>query len=444
MKKVVSIVKKIFRGRTRRAKAKRSLNPTVISREKHHVSRRHISKAALKVLYRLQRAGFSAYLVGGSVRDLLLGLYPKDFDVVTNAHPEQIKRLFNNSFIIGRRFKLVHVHLDQEIIEVATFRGDTQNTAGRVQTKQGLLLRDNVYGTLEDDVWRRDFTVNALYYNIADFSVVDYTQGIEDLKHKYIRVIGDPEERYREDPARMLRAIRLAAKLNFTIEPYSLEAIRKLKDLLSQIPPARLFDKMLKVFHSGTSFAVFKLFEELSVFSILFPQTAEAIKNGQHLAFIEEAFRNTDERINQDKTINSAFLFAVLLWWPVQQMKEGLKGEAIKEHEAFNTAIIEVIRQQLKIISIPRRLVAVIREIWNLQHYLEHPRAKRIFKVFYHVRFRAAYDFLGLRAKTEEAPLQELYQWWTVFQQGDDEDRNKLISERFFNKAKRRKRKKRS
>jgi poly(A) polymerase len=442
MKKVVSIVKKIFQGRTKRAKAKRSLNPTVISRVEHHVSRRHISKAALKVLYRLQKAGFSAYLVGGSVRDLLLGLYPKDFDVVTNAHPEQIRRLFNNSFIIGRRFKLVHVHLYQEIIEVATFRGDTQNAVDRVQTKQGLLLRDNVYGTLEDDVWRRDFTVNALYYNIADFSVVDYTQGIEDLRHHYIRVIGDPEERYREDPARMLRAIRLAVKLNFTIEPHSLEAIRKLKGLLSQIPPARLFDKMLKVFHSGKSFAIFKLFEELGVFSILFPHVAEAIKNSQQLAFIEEAFKSSDERINQDKPINSAFLFAVLLWWPLQQIKEELQREAIKEHEAFNIAMTEVIQQQLKIISIPRRLVAVIREIWNLQYYLEHLRAKRIFKIFHHARFRAAYDFLGLRAKTEEGSLQALYQWWTIFQQGDDEDRNKLISERFSTKTKRKRKKK--
>jgi poly(A) polymerase len=419
--------------------------PVIVPRDKHNISRSSISKAALKVLYRLQRAGFSAYLVGGGVRDLLLGLHPKDFDVVTDAHPEQIQRLFSNSYIIGRRFKLVHVRFGNEIIEVATFRGKTQKDAGRVHTSHGLLLRDNVYGTLEDDVWRRDFTVNALYYNIADFSVVDYTGGMQDLQMKIIRVIGDPTARYREDPARMLRAIRLAGKLNFAIELESKQAIKAHKELLQHIPPARLFDKLLKVFHSGKSLTIFELLQEHSLFSMLFSQVVASFQKIDGEIFLRQAFKNTDERINANKSINSSFLFAVILWCPLLTKKDGyLQHTEMTEHQAMHEAMSDVIAEQLKTIAIPRKFILVMREIWQLQYHLEHTKVRRIYKLLYYPRFRAAYDFLVLRCHLEEH-LIPLAKWWQALQEGDEAVREKLITERFEKpKVRKRKRKRKS
>ncbi|MBA2654500.1 MAG: polynucleotide adenylyltransferase PcnB [Gammaproteobacteria bacterium] len=442
MRKIVTIFKQLFKGSRQVSHFKTTHTPIIIKREDHCISRNHISQAAIKVLYRLHNSGFAAYLVGGGVRDLLLGHDPKDFDVVTDAHPEQIQRLFKNSFIIGRRFRLVHVRFGNEIIEVATFRGSTEDAKGRVQTQRGLLLRDNVYGTLEDDVWRRDFTINALYYNIADFSVVDYTGGMKDLDQKSIRVIGDPTDRFHEDPARMLRALRFAAKLDFVIEPRTAGPIKKHRELLSHVPPARLFDKILKVFHSGKSFATFQLFHEYNIVSVLFPQMAAALKQPEPLSFLMTALKNTDERVNQDKTINSAFLLAVLLWRPLLAQKEVYKrDEDTNEYQAFNMAMADVVQEQLKIISIPRRFTTVMREIWSLQYHLENARVRRVHKVFHHPRFRAGYDFFGLRYQSGEVVLKELYEWWTEFQEGDEEARSKLISHR-FSKAKPRKRKK--
>ncbi len=433
MSKFISIIKKLLPYQ--RKKTKKGFRPVILRREQHHLSRKFIGHSALKVLYRLHKSGYSAYLVGGSVRDLLLNHHPKDFDIATNAHPEQIQRLFRNSFIIGRRFRLVHVVFGKEVIEVATFRSEGGSVSGRVQTKHGLLLRDNVYGTLEDDVWRRDFTVNALYYNIADFTVVDYTQGIEDLKKRSIRVIGNPEERYREDPARMLRAVRLAAKLNFTIESQSFLAIKQHKELITQIPPARLLDKMYKVFHGGKSAAVFNMFIELDILRILFPvlATSQTVANSNDQIFIFNALENTDQRVASGKKVNSAFIFAVLLWCPVQQLKEKLKNERQGEYHALSEAMSDVIHDQVEVIAIPKRTTSVMREIWYLQYHLEHARAKRIYKIFHHERFRAAYDFLGLRTKVDTS-LEKIYQWWTDFQKGDEESRNKLILERFARK----------
>jgi poly(A) polymerase len=443
MRKLVTIFKQIL---TKGSNSKKSTNhaPIIIPRDEHKISRRQISQAALKVLYRLHKAGYSAYLVGGSVRDLLLGLSPKDFDVVTDALPEQIQKLFSNSFIIGRRFRLVHVRFGKEIVEVATFRGNTQNHSARVKTPHGVLLRDNVYGTIEDDVWRRDFTVNALYYNIADFSVVDYTGGMADLEKRCLRVIGEPAERYREDPARMLRAIRLAGKLDFEIEAESAQAIKEFNNLLPHVPTARLFDKMLKIFHSGKSFATFKLMLEYDVLSILFPAVAESLKEDPNRTmFMELALKNTDERIAQNKSINSAFLFAVFLWYAVQSQKMMIQEkEELNGHQAFHAAMAGVIANQLQLISIPRRFTIVIREIWHLQFYFENLRPKRIYKIYHHQRFRAAYDFLMLRSAIEKN-LQPECEWWTSFQEGDEEQQQQLINSRFAKPKRRRRKKKR-
>lgn len=414
-------------------------NPDIVPRSEHKISRNNISNSALKVLYRLHKAGYQAFLVGGSVRDLLLGLHPKDFDIVTDAHPEEVKKLFRNSFIIGRRFRLVHVQFGSETIEVATFRkSDDEAEGDRVRSEHGMLLRDNVYGTLEDDVWRRDFTVNALYYNIADFSVVDFTKGMTDLKNRNISVIGEPITRYHEDPARMLRAIRFAAKLDFTIDENSANPIREYKHLILNVPPARLFDKMLKIFHSGKSLATYELLAQFSLFSLLFPQTDKCFTQIPHYAaFLKNSFINTDERINSGKSINSAFLFAVVLWGPLCLVKKQYKEEKnLHEYSALMTAATEVINKQLKLIAIPRRYTTIVREIWVLQYFFQSSRKRSIYRIFHHPRFRAAYDFLVLRAQTKKEKLQELAKWWTDFQDADEKLRDKLIKQKFSSKPK--------
>src|SRR5690606_33324797 len=254
-------------------------SPKIIPRAEHPISRANISSNALKVLYRLKNAGYSAFIVGGGVRDLLLGRHPKDFDVVTDALPEEVDRLFRNCRLIGRRFRLAHVRFGRDVVEVATFRatGNGEDDA-RLHDETGRILRDNVYGTIDEDVWRRDFTVNALYYNIADFTLWDYTTGLEDIKSRTLRLIGDPETRYREDPVRMLRAVRLAAKLDFTIAPGTAEPIPRLAPLLADVPPARLFDEVLKLFQSGHAVRSFDLLREHGLFGYLFPRTEEIFR----------------------------------------------------------------------------------------------------------------------------------------------------------------------
>lgn len=442
MRTVVNLFKKFLNKKP--SKSKRNQTPTIIPRNEHPITRSKISQSALKVLYRLHKAGYSAFLVGGSVRDLLLGSSPKDFDIATDALPEQIQRLFSNSFIIGRRFRLVHVRFGREIIEVATFRGNTQNATGRITSEEGLLLRDNVYGTLEDDVWRRDFTINALYYNIADFTVVDYTGGMRDLQDNCLRVIGNPIERYTEDPVRMLRAIRLAGKLDFKLEPKTATAIQECKNLLQHIPPARLFDKMLKIFHSGKSYDIFLLMQEHNIFAILFPQVAETLKESSHIEFLHLALKNTDQRIREGKSINSAFIFAVLLWPPLLQRKIYLEEkETLSKHQALHLAMADILADQNKLVSIPKKFLITLREIWHLQYHLENARAKRLLKVLHHPRFRAAFDFLQFRAETQELSLQPISTWWADFQEANEEDREKLITSRFKKVKSQRRRKKR-
>ncbi|MCW9048008.1 MAG: polynucleotide adenylyltransferase PcnB, partial [Gammaproteobacteria bacterium] len=309
--------------------------PTIISRPEHTVSRDNIDDTALKVLYRLHKAGYRAMLVGGGVRDLLLGHAPKDFDIATDALPEDVKKLFSNCRLIGRRFRLAHVFFGREIIEVATFRAsqdeEKQNSISRdvdrAHDDSGRILRDNVYGQLEDDVWRRDFTVNALYYDIANFSIVDYTSAMSDVENKVLRLIGDPQTRYREDPVRMLRAIRFAAKLGFSIHPDSEQPIFDLGYLLGDIPPARLFDEVLKLFHSGQGVKSLQLLRRYNLLQYLFKQADDLLKQGDDIfdAFIHLALESTDKRINEGKPVTPAFLFAAMLWGTVDKLSDDFK-----------------------------------------------------------------------------------------------------------------------
>ena len=295
--------------------------PTIIPRPEHSISRAGISPNALKVLYRLKSAGFAAHLVGGGVRDLLLGREPKDFDVATDARPEEVHRLFRNCRLIGRRFRLAHVHFGPEIIEVATFRAaGVAEEVDEFHLDNGRIVRDNVYGNIEEDAWRRDFTVNALYYNVADFSVVDYTDGMTDLRQGVLRLIGDPERRYREDPVRMLRAVRFASKLGFRVEPQTEAPLFELGHLLADIPSSRLFEEVLKLFFGGVALQTFEQLRHYGLFGLLFPLTETSLsREEEHFprTLVSHALANTDERVADGLPVSPTFLFAALLWDPL-------------------------------------------------------------------------------------------------------------------------------
>jgi len=395
-----------------------------IPREKHAISRKDIDENALKVLYRLHNAGFRALLVGGAVRDLLLGLKPKDFDITTNATPEQVKDLFRNCRLIGRRFRLAHILFGREVIEVATFRGhhdddDGQDAQKVKQSQAGMLLRDNVYGSLEEDAERRDFTVNALYYDIADFAIYDFCDGMKDLAARKLTLIGDPEVRYREDPVRMMRAIRFAAKLDLTISEACAEPIRRLAPLLQDIPAARHFDEVIKLLLSGYGLATYRLLKEYRLLQVLFPILFKDGEDDKANAMIEQALIDTDTRIAQGKRVTPSYVYAIMLWYPLEQRAQEMSFESGMEyHDAFLLAMNEVLNIQVKTIAIPKRFTAAIRDIWILQLRLPRFGGKRAQRVHQHIKFRAAFDFLSLRAKVEQSSeLAELTTWWREYQE---------------------------
>jgi poly(A) polymerase len=452
--------------------------PIVISRAEHSISRADISPNALKVLYRLKEAGFQGFLVGGAVRDLLLGLRPKDFDVATNALPEEVRRLFRNCRLIGRRFRLAHVFFGNEIIEVATFRaaaaperedaedldaeggpdagadagaevgGDGPPDSGldepmaefspptdsehRAFDPRGRILRDNIYGTIEEDVWRRDFAANGLYYNIEDFSIWDFVNGVNDVKERRLTMIGDPETRYREDPVRMLRAVRFAAKLDFSIEASTEAPIRRLAYLLDGVPPARLFDEVLKLFLSGFGEKAYRLLQQYGLFEHLFPQSAAAFAMPPYAyaaEMLELGLANTDARIAADKPVTPTFLFAVLLWSAVlREMNERQAGPT-PDIAVLMQACDSVLRTQQSRISIPRRFAIPMRELLMLQPRFNRRSGVKSLSLLQHPRFRAAYDFLLLRAQAGVADP-ELAKWWTDIQVLPQEERVKLVQAR--------------
>ncbi|WP_019868403.1 polynucleotide adenylyltransferase PcnB [Methylovulum miyakonense] len=401
----------------------------VYARSEHNISRAQISENALKVLYRLQKEGFEAYLVGGCVRDLLLGREPKDFDVVTNADPEQVRKVFRNCRIIGRRFRLAHVHFGREVIEVATFRGagEAQNDK-QVLNNEGRLLRDNVYGTIEEDVWRRDFTVNALYYNIKDFSVVDYVQGMEDHKNAMLRLIGDPDTRFREDPVRMLRAVRFAVKLGFKLHPDCEKAMHGAAELLASIPAARLYDEVLKLFLYGYALQVFEMLRHYGLFQILFPDTEQSLageENGFPRLLLIKALQNSDNRIADGKSVTAYFLYAAFLWEPVRLLAVQKMNEGQVEYLAYQDAANEIIARQVRCTALPRHISLAIREVWSLQPKFNIRHGSKPSRLMLHPRFRAGYDFLLLRAETGGADP-ELAQWWHIYQNASEAEQRKM------------------
>jgi poly(A) polymerase len=403
-----------------KAPAANKVAPVVIPRGEHIISRNAINPNALKVLYRLHNAGFTAYLVGGCVRDLLLERQPKDFDIATNALPEEVRKLFRNCCLIGKRFRLAHIIFGKEIIEVATFRAHHKEGSEKEghSTHRGMIVRDNVYGTIEEDVWRRDFTVNALYYSIADYSILDYMNGMQDLKSKLLKI---------------------ASKLNLQISPETEACIISLNHLLEHVSPARLYQEVLKFFQEGATLQTFRLLQKYNLFSQLFPQTNACLTHPQTIKLLEEALTNTDSRTNEGKSISPAFLFAIFVWQPVLQKIPEYEAEDLPTYSAFEKAIRVVLRQQTDRLTIPKRLQMSIHDICLLQHRFTMRSGIAPFRLLDHPRFRAAYDLLLLRTHAGE-PIQELSTWWTQFYTGNNSQRELLLKE--ANKSSSRKKRK--
>ncbi len=404
----------------------------ITPRAEHNISRRDISDGALQVLNGLHQAGFQAYMVGGGVRDLLLGREPKDFDVATDAHPEQVRKLFRrNARLIGRRFILAHVQFGSEIIEVATFRGaaDGKRNPASERSESGRILADNVYGSLEEDARRRDFTANALYYNIADRSILDFSTGMEDLRAGRLRIIGDPEQRYREDPVRMLRAARFAAKLGFTLDEAARAPIAACRDCLQEVPSARLFEETLKLFLNGNARSSFELLRQHGLFMALFPQV-DAILDTDSAEpariLLQGALEGTDQRVRDNKSVTPAFLFAALFWPVLQLQSQVLEQQGKPAAIALQQAASDILQDCMGRVSVPRRFSLPMREIWDLQARFLRRGGRRPHALLAHPRFRAAFDFLLLRCQAGEIPP-DLATWWEQFQTADHEGRRTLI-----------------
>jgi poly(A) polymerase len=419
--------------------AERDLPKTVarISAKKHKINQELISAAALKTCTELQEAGFDAYIVGGAVRDLLLDFKPKDFDVATNAEPEDVRSVFRRSRIIGKRFRLVHVLWGRETIEVSTFRGHHHNEGDASVNDTGRILRDNIFGSMEEDAARRDFTANALYYNPVTQEVLDFHNGVADVKARLLRMIGDPTKRYQEDPVRMLRAVRLSAKLGLKIDKATQKPIAELADLLHDVPPSRLFDEMLKLFLSGHAIESINILRAQHLHHGLLPLLDVVLEQPLGEKFVMLALKNTDDRIMQGKSSNPSFLFATLLWHEVlKAWQENQKHAPL--FPALYQAMDEVIQIQAKKLAIHNRFVSGMKEIWAMQPRFEQRSGKRPFALLTHPRYRAAYDFMLLRCESGEIST-EIGEWWTTFAHANSEQRTAMLLPNTAPKKRRRK-----
>lgn len=420
-----------------------------ILRKEHCISRNQISPGALKVTVGLQQAGFSAFVVGGAIRDLLLGLEPKDFDVATNATPEEVRALFRRSRIIGRRFRLVHVTYGSEIVEVSTFRanypinGSMEINAESHADQHGRLLQDNIFGSQEEDVMRRDFTVNALFYNPATEEILDYLNGYEDIEAKRLRIIGEPTQRYREDPVRMLRAVRLAAKLDIQLDEETAVPIGDLAPLLQNVPAARLFDEMLKLLMSGHSLACVLDLRMRGLHHGLLPMLDVILEQPLGERFITLALENTDKRVQEGKPISPGFLFATLLWHEVLAAWNKHQAAGEKSMPALHLAMVEILTLQRQQLALPRRLDSIIYDIWTLQPRFLMRAGHKPFRLLEHPRFRAAYDFLILRCESGELDM-EVGQWWKIFQHADTATREAMLLKETAPKRRKRNRRRKS
>ncbi|MES2771273.1 MAG: polynucleotide adenylyltransferase PcnB [Pseudomonadota bacterium] len=419
-------------------------DPEVIPLRRHGIRREHISPGSRRTVEALQQQGYKAYVVGGAVRDLLAGLKPKDYDVATDATPEQVRQCFRRSRIIGRRFQIVHVMMGAETIEVTTFRGHhgEQAVGNKAHTDaQGRVLRDNVFGSQHEDAVRRDFTINALYYDPSVESIIDYHHGVADLKQKTLRMIGDPATRYREDPVRMLRAVRLAAKLNLVIDPASRQPIQALADLIGNVPPSRLLDEMLKLLSTGYAVQCVQQLRAEGLHHGLLPLLDVILEQPLGERFVMLALDNTDQRVRAGKTVSPGFLFATLLWHEVLAKWAQIKAGGESPTPALYLAMDEVLDVQAEKLAITRRIAGDIKDIWALQPRFEQRSGKRPYALLEQARLRASYDFLLLRAASGEIEP-ALADWWTEFMNADGEARAAMLLPLPADKARRRRRRK--
>jgi poly(A) polymerase len=430
------LLRRVFSGRS-----SSSAQPQTVSRSTHGLSRDKITSSARRVTTGLQEKGYTAYIVGGAVRDLLLGLVPKDYDVATNATPEQVRSVFRRSRIIGRRFRLVHVMFGEDTIEVSTFRA-RQGEVGEDQRadEHGRILRDNVFGTQEEDATRRDFTINALFYDPASEQILDFCDGLADLKARRLRMIGDPDQRYREDPVRMLRAVRLSAKLGLKIESATREPIKTLAPLLANVPSSRLFEEMMKLLFSGHATACLLQLRQEGLHHGLLPMLDVILEQPMGERFVMMALKSTDERVRADKPVSPGFLFAALLWHEVLAAWKVAQEEGLSPMPALFKAMDHVIHVQAEKLSVPRRYGADMKDIWAMQPRFLGRSGRRPYAVLAHPRFRAAYDFLVLRCDSGEVDA-EIAEWWENFQKADEDTRKQMLVPDRGPKRRRRRRK---
>ena len=427
---------RIFKGR----------HPKIAPYSSHGISRERISPCALKVTQTLQERGHTAFVVGGAVRDLILGWQPKDFDVATSATPEQVRELFRRSRIIGRRFRIVHVMCGRETVEVSTYRGSAlaaEENDQQVADEHGRLLRDNVFGTQEQDAIRRDFTINALFYDPQTQQVWDYHDGVEDLKKKRLRMIGDPEQRYREDPVRMLRAVRLSASRGIDIDQATREPIKALTPLLANVPAARLFDEMLKLLLSGHAYECVMALRQEGLHHGLLPMLDVILQQPMGERFVMMALRNTDARIKNEKPVSPSFLFASLLWHEVLAAWKKVEGDGVPPIPALYQAMDQVAQSQAEKLAIPRRYGSDMKEIWIMQPRFLQRAGRRPYRLLENPRFRAGYDFLLLRCASGEVDP-AIGEWWTRFQHADEAERKTLLSQELEPARRKRRRRRRS
>jgi len=399
--------------------------PLVLGPDQHGIDPEDVSSNAVRVTQTLQKAGFKAFIVGGAVRDMMLGLRPKDFDVATDATPEEIKRLFRRAFIIGRRFQIVHVMFGQDLIEVTTFRGSSTGDAPK--DAHGRVLRDNTFGEQDEDAERRDFTINAMYYDPAREQVLDYHGGVKDIRSKTLRIIGVPEARYREDPVRLLRVVRFAAKLGFTIAPATREPIRIMAPLINNVPAARVFDEMLKLLMSGQAMACLQQLRKEGLHHGLLPLLDVVLEQPLDERFVTLALANTDERVRQGKTVSPGFLFASLLWHQVLEKWEAYKAAGESPIPALHLAADDVLDGQTEQLALQRRIATDMRDIWAMQPRFERRVGKSPYKVLEHPRLRAGYDFLLLRCASGEID-ESIGEWWTEFMEAEGPEREQLLA----------------
>jgi len=423
MRRLVERVQRLFTGKPRKARPR---EPRRFEAAEHGINTALVPRSAMRVCETLQKAGYHAYIVGGAVRDLLLGIAPKDFDVATNATPEQVKSHFRRAIIIGRRFRLVHVMFGQETIEVSTFRA--LENPDRQTDAHGRVLADNLFGEQNEDAARRDFSVNALYYDPTTQQVLDYHDGVRDLRHRRLRMIGDPEARYREDPVRMLRAVRFAAKLGFEIDDATREPIHRMASLIENVPAARLFDEMLKLLTSGHSVACITRLRAEGLHHGLLPLLDVILEQPAGERFVMLALSRTDERVRAGKSISPGFLFATLLWSDVLPRWNARIARGEHRISALDQAIDESLDAQTEKLAIQRRFTSDMREIWGLQPRFERRAGRSPYRLLEHLRFRAGYDFLMLRVAADEVPT-EVGDWWTRFSHANEAEREQLIIE---------------